>query len=447
MKTDLDKLYEKGIEMHHITNTAYPLTPGSFHNYKIKNENEIRNLLINDLKKVDELSLYVHIPFCKSRCKFCEYAVVSGEDNEKENKYVEYLLKEIDMYKKIIGDRKIVGFDMGGGTPTKLSSENIKKITEYLKSSFNFGNFEMSIETTPLIAMNEPEKIKELYETGYRRISMGIQTINPSLLESFGRDGSLNIYEKAIQSIRKAGFEKFNIDLMYGFLNQSLEDFEATIKYAISVNPEYITLYRNRYKGTKIVDEAEHVTLAKVNEQYHRSFDLLTSNGYEGNYCKNTFSRIKNDYGTSDYLTGRVVKGTPYIGFGLGAQSFGNGYLAYNEGAASKTLKTYFEKIDNNLFPIQDIYDLPVEESIAKMVSVAFYFGFVDFNEFKNRFGIDFEEHFKNEIEFLINKRLVHIEDNRMFVTKEGTEKIGGVIPMFYSEPSREELIKIKKIF
>jgi len=446
-KIQLKELYNKGLEMHHITNTAYPLTPGSFRNYKVTGEDNIRKLLINDLKKIKELSLYVHIPFCKSRCKFCEYAVVSGEDANQKDKYVEYLLREIDMYKELIGNKKIVGLDVGGGTPTQLPSADLKRITDHIRETFNFGKFEMSIETTPIIAANEPEKMKELYEIGYRRISMGIQTISPTLLESFGRDGSVNIYKKAIDNIRAAGFEKFNIDLMYGFLNQSLEEFESTIKYAISVNPEYITLYRNRYKGTQIVKEAEHVTLAKVNAQYARAYELLNESGYSGNSGKNTFSRVSGDYGTSDYLTKRVIKGTPYVGFGLGAQSFGYQYLAYNEGAASKGLKTYFEKLDANKLPLQDIYDLPIDEAIAKMVSVAFYFGFVDLKEFKKRFHLEFTEYFKKDIAFLKSKKLIYFRDNRMYINGDGTENIGGVIPMFYSLQSKQELFKLKGVF
>ncbi len=79
-KISLEELYEKGIKMHHITNTAYPLTPTSLMRYKIKDKEEIKSLLKSDIGKLKELSLYVHVPFCQSRCRFCEYAVVSGDD-------------------------------------------------------------------------------------------------------------------------------------------------------------------------------------------------------------------------------------------------------------------------------------------------------------------------------------------------------------------------------
>lgn len=447
-KVTLEELYDKGLKMHHITNTAYPLTPASFMRYKIRDNDEIKKILKEDIEQLDALSLYVHVPFCQSRCRFCEYAVVSGDDFEKKEEYVEALLKEIDMYKEIIGDRKILGFDLGGGTPTQLETDQIRRITEKLKNTFNFDpNTEMSIETTPVIAARDYDKIAALYEMGYRRISMGVQTINPKLLEAFGREGNNNIYKGAVENIRASGFKKFNIDLMYGFLNQDMEDFRSTIEYAIKLNPEYITLYRNRYKGTKIVNEAEGVTLKKVNDQYKEAHRILNEAGFIAPYGKNTFSRLEGDYGTSDYLTKRVIEGLPYVGMGLGAQSFGHQYLAYNSGAATKTLNNYFEAINNGLFPIQDIYPLPTSEAIAKMVSVAFYFAFLDLNEFKKRFNIDFKEYFKEEIAFLEERGLIEITEDKMIVTEKGVENVGGVIPMFYSEESREELMGMEKIF
>ncbi|RCX12078.1 oxygen-independent coproporphyrinogen-3 oxidase [Anaerobacterium chartisolvens] len=437
-------IFENGLLYHHYANTAYPLTPKSFMEYRINDPSQIQNFLTSEWAKADELSLYVHIPFCKVRCNFCEYAVLQDVDICTEDLYVSLLLKEIQMYKAILKDKKIVGFDMGGGTPTKLSAGNLKKITEAITNSFNIqDNVIFSIETTPVIAAKEPEKILEVYEMGYKRISMGIQTVSEKLLNELGREGTTHIYEQATQNIRKAGFKQFNIDLMYGFLHQSNEEFENTIRYAISLNPEYITLYRNRYKGTKLEKEADGVSLYKIICQYRLAYEILLENGYMANEGKNTFSKVKDDYGTSDYLTKRVINGIPYVGMGLGAQSFGMDYLAYNEGAASKQLAKYQNKIENNQFPVQDIYRLPKEESIAKMVSVAFYFGFVDLEAFHNRFGVSFLEHFKNEVEFATQEGLMEIKGNRIFLTKRGADYINGVIPLFYSDKSKVELTEL----
>jgi oxygen-independent coproporphyrinogen-3 oxidase len=188
------QIFEYGLKYHHYANTAYPLTPHSFNEFKIKDQSEIGEFLKLEWQKADKLSLYVHIPFCKVRCKFCEYVVLDESDIIMEDLYVSLLLKEIEMYKSIVKDKQIVGYDLGGGTPTKLSLKNIQKITDALESSFNFNdNVIYSIETTPIIAAKEPEKIQEVYKMGYRRISMGIQTISEKLLNDLGREGTTHI--------------------------------------------------------------------------------------------------------------------------------------------------------------------------------------------------------------------------------------------------------------
>ena len=132
------QIFDTGLQYHHYANTAYPLTPKSFTNFKLNDESEYLKFLQVELSKVDKLSLYVHIPFCKVRCKFCEYAVLENSDIAAEDEYVELLLREIEMYKNLLQGKTIVGYDMGGGTPTKLSFKNIKKITEPLSESLFF---------------------------------------------------------------------------------------------------------------------------------------------------------------------------------------------------------------------------------------------------------------------------------------------------------------------
>lgn len=436
-----EEIYETGLLYHHYANTAYPLTPGSFMKYKLRDRSEILEFVKEEWQAAEELSLYIHIPFCKTRCKFCEYTVLENTCESDEDEYVELLLKEMKMYSEILKGKKIVGYDLGGGTPTKLSIKNLMRITDAVKELFNMQEGVIwSIETTPLIAANEPEKIKAVFDMGYRRISMGVQTVSEKLLSELGRDGSKSLYEKAVANIREAGFERFNIDLMYGFLHQSESDFDNTLHYAIALGPEFITLYRNRYKGTKLEYEAGGVSIYKAMYQYRIAYRILTENGYMANVGKNTFSKVEGDYGTSDYLTKRVIDGTPYVGMGLGAQSFGLNYLAYNAGAADKKMKRYRDAVNEGMLPFQDIYRLPIEESIAKMVSVAFYFAFIDMKAFKKRFKLDFMEKFKDEAEYVLSNGLMEIKGERLYLTERGSDYINGVIPLFYSDASKEEL-------
>ena len=435
------EIFDRGIKFHHYCNTAYPLRPNSLAQYEVHDPDGIYRVVKENIERQKELCLYVHVPFCQSRCKFCEYVVLDKPGEGDADKYVQYLLKEIEFYRQMIKDKPIAGYDLGGGTPSYLSVENLKLITESIRRfNLNDGIY-MSIETTPVIAAKDIEKIKAIRDMGYNRISMGFQTVSEKLLESLGREGSKFIYEQAVENIRKAGFDRLNIDLMYGFLNQSDEDFANTIKYTIARNPEFITLYRNRYKGTKLEAESQGVTLYKVNRQYDIAYNLLKEAGYIANNGKNTFSRIPGDMGTSSYLTKRVIDATSYVGFGLGAQSFVGNYLAYNLGCADHKLQKYFEAIDQGILPINDIADMPIEEVRAKAISVMFYFGFISMKSYKARFNEDFREVYKVQIDFLEKNSLMQfVDDDTFMLTDYGAAHLYGIIPLFYSERSVKEM-------
>lgn len=434
-------IFDRGIKFHHYTNTAYPLRPTSLAQYEKHDPKEIYELVKKNIEAQDEICLYVHIPFCQARCRFCEYVVLDKPGEDDPDVYVDHLLKEIKMYREIIKDKPVVGYDLGGGTPSYLSVENLRKITESIKRFNLQDGMYLSVETTPVIAANDPEKIRAIRELGYNRISMGFQTVSEKLLEALGREGSKSIYEKAVDNIRKAGFDRLNIDLMYGFLNQSDEDFANTIKYTIAMKPEFITLYRNRYKGTKLEAESQGVTLYKVNRQYDIAYRLLKEAGYLANNGKNTFSRIPGDMGTSSYLTKRVINVTSYVGFGLGAQSFVGNYLAYNLGCADHKLAKYFKAIEEGRLPINDIADMPKEEVRAKAISVMFYFGFISMKAYEKRFGEDFRDIFAPQIRFLEDNYLMEFVDEDTFMlTDYGASHLYGIIPLFYSERSIKEM-------
>lgn len=436
------EIFERGIKFHHYCNTAYPLRATSLKQYELHDTDKIYELVKSNIESQKEICLYVHVPFCQARCKFCEYVVLNEKPTEEiQNKYVSYLLKEIELYRKIIKDKPVVGYDLGGGTPAFLSAQNLKLITDSIKKFNLQDGMYLSIETTPVIASKDIEKLKAIKDLGYNRISMGFQTVSEKLLKSLGREGSKSIYEKAVENIRAAGFDRLNIDLMYGFLNQSDEDFANTIKYTIALNPEFITLYRNRYKGTSLEAESQGVTLYKINRQYDIAFRLLKEAGYIANNGKNTFSKIPGDLGTSSYLTTRVVNATSYVGFGLGAQSFVGNYLAYNLGCADHKLDKYFDFLDKGILPINDIADMPVEEVRAKALSVMFYFGYISLKSYRNRFNEDFTEIYKEQIEFLKKNYLMEFVDEDTFMlTDYGAAHLYGIIPLFYSPRSIVEM-------
>jgi oxygen-independent coproporphyrinogen-3 oxidase len=455
---DPAEIFAAGLKLHHIANTAYPIGhTTTMQPYRVPNS-QIQDFAALPWQDLGRLGLYVHIPFCEARCGFCEYTVVDPATNDHhQDIYFDLLLKEFDLYARAINTRskRLIGFDIGGGTPSLASTRNIARILNAASQNFQgFDDIDVSIETTPKIAAREAEKMRAYKAIGIQRISMGVQTINHQLLARYGRSHTaLDFNRKAVENIRAAGFEKFNIDLMYGFARQTVDSLKATLEHVFELQPDFITLYRMRYKGTRVAAQAETVSLPQVNQLADFLKEMLQTAGYRGSPGKNTFSRVPGDVGTSDYLSERVINGTPYLGLGLGAQSLSQHSLAYNSGAADKQIKRYRHKIESGQLPIQDLYHLSKGAAMAKMLSVSFYFGEINLASFQYKFGVALEDAFPAEVAFLLEKGLmVYAQTDNLIsttsgdkvlrLTANGEHQVNGVIPQFYNGEVKAHLLK-----
>ena len=445
-------VFAAGLAQHHIANTAYPIGHvTTMRPYRVsRRDGEDDRVAAAAWDGIDEMCLYVHVPFCEKRCSFCEYTVVDPHLNQTaEDIYFDLLVREFEMWGEAIDSTRktLIGFDIGGGTPALPQAVNTARLIEAAHRHFRFkAGLQISIETTPRIAANDPQKMRDLHSLGIKRISMGVQTIQPSLLKALGRTASAaDINFMARDAIRAAGFARFNVDLMYGFARQSLRSWDETLQHAIDLDPEYITLYRMRYKGTQIAAQAQHVTLEQVEALAQLAKDRLSAADYLANPGKNTFSRLAGDPGTSDYLTTRVIHGTPYLGLGLGAQSLSHVTLSYNAGAAGKDLKLYQQKIEAGRLPLQDLYYLSREAAMGKMISVSFYFGEINLASFQRKFGLTLEEAFPEEVVFVVQRGLMEYTDLTLRLTPEGAQQVNGVIALFYAPAVKEHLLKLAR--
>ena len=458
-----DDVFRAGMRHHHICNTAFPIAHNTtIRPYRVKrlrDQYDIQSTYEGAYGSLPEMMLYAHVPFCQTRCQFCEYTVVNpkqGKNVDVQTDYFAALYNELDMYADLLNTRnkKLIGFDIGGGTPSMARTEHIQELMERVESRFqtNWKATEVSIETTPKIAAAEPEKIKAYYEMGIRRISMGLQTTDFRQAKEMNRDdanASTDYLYKAVANIRAAGFKSFNIDLMYGFpirASRIDDPWLKTVQDTIDLQPEHITLYRMRYKGTLMAHLADRVQLDQINRQEGQARQLLNQSGYVGLTGKNTFSRVQGNSGCSDYLDKRVRKAIPYVGIGLGAQSFSHYTLSYNLGAVTKKLQQYTRSVELNRIPVQDLYHLSREAAIAKMASVSFYYGGIDLIAFKDCFHVALDELFPAEFQFVLDHGLmIHDkEGQRLQMTALGKQCFGGVVALFYSPAVKNHILNLQ---
>ncbi|GMU52512.1 MAG: oxygen-independent coproporphyrinogen III oxidase [Candidatus Xenobia bacterium] len=436
--------FEAGERNHHIANTAYPIAHQlTWKPYRVGTE-RYQSLVAQAFEGLDPLLLYVHIPFCEVRCAYCEYTVVGQDELHGTEQYLRRLHRELELYAGLLGSRRLAGFDIGGGTPSFLEGEQIEALMEKVRQHFELPpDVVVSIETTPRIAALQPNRLARFQQAGIGRISMGIQVIQPDLLKVLERDGNgVEHHFRAVEHIRAAGFTDFNVDLMYGFARQSLESWRATLEHALRLAPEAITLYRMRYKLTRISEQASQVALEGVRAQAELAKKILADHGYLANPGKNTYSRIPGHPGTSDYITRRVVEGMPYLGLGLGAQSFTHTTVSYNDGAAGKNLKPYLRSVDAGELPLQDLYDLPREHMMAKMICVSFYFGEVDRPAFRAKFGQDIDQAYPEEVAFALERGFMSLTGDKLSMTELGARHFNGLVALFHAPSVKRYLLE-----
>lgn len=447
-----------GMRHHHTANTAYPIAHGkTVRPYRVRRSRDqkaLRDTLVDAYGGLDEMMLYVHIPFCAQRCQFCEYTVVdpkNGRRDDVQDAYFSGLLTEFNLYRDLLQtqSKRLVGFDIGGGTPSMASVDHIARVMDKAADCFDMdlSSLDVSIETTPKIAASEPEKISAYYAMGIRRISMGVQTTDFALAKKLGREDS-DYLVAARDNIRAAGFDSFNVDLMYGFpvRDAAKDKWAETVQNTIEVlDPDHITLYRMRYKGTKMAHLQERIGLLQVNDQAALAASILKTGGYDGWTGKNTYSRTPGSSGCSHYLEKRVVDGIPYIGMGLGAQSFSHSTLAYNLGAVTKRLDQYVRSVELGRIPIQDLYHLSRSGAMGKFCSVSFYFGGISLDAFEANFGLSLTEAFPDKVGYAVSEGLMEYTQHgrRLQMTVKGKAHYSGVLALFYAPHVQQHLLEL----
>merc|ERR1712070_161145 len=187
----------------------------------------------------------------------------------------------------------------------------------------------------------------------------------------------------------------------------------------------------------------ERIGLTQVNQQGAAAAKLLDDNGYKGWVGKNTFSRTPGSSGCSDYLEKSVLEGTPYVGLGLGAQSFSHSTLAYNLGGVTKRMEQYHRSVELGRLPIQDLYHLSRSGAMGKFCSVSFYFGGIHRGHFLATFGLPIEDAFPDAVEFVLDRGLMQHDDatDRLAMTPFGKHHYSGVLSLFYAPHIQEHLL------
>ena len=274
---------------------------------------------------MNELALYVHIPFCRTRCRYCDFVSSTGHENHIPQ-YLDSLITEFHEQREIWEGRTISSVFFGGGTPTLLDAEDVNQVLNGIVQTGKVSPIaEISIEANP--GTIDAIKLKELRKSGFNRLSIGAQCKDDELLRMLGRAHLRRDVEVAIENSRSAGFGNINLDLIFGLPGQSINQWSETLCWAIELKPEHLSCYALQVEdGTPLANEVALKKLILPEESDVVSMmkltrEMLPALGYK-QYEISNFA--KEGYACQHNIT--YWKGNDYLGLGAAAFStVGNG--------------------------------------------------------------------------------------------------------------------------
>lgn len=337
------------------------------------------------MQNKEELSLYIHIPFCVRKCGYCDF-LSAPADEKARDRYVQALLMEIERYQGTeTADRKIKTLYIGGGTPSILSVDQLDCIMQKIKYTFNFcDDIEASMEMNPGTASKE--KCRALYQMGINRLSIGLQSTNDMELKTLGRIHSYEDFLNTYTWCREAGFQNINVDLMAALPYQTVESYTTGLRKIIRLAPEHISAYSLILEeGTPFYQKYNSGCYPLPDEEqerlmYRETEQILAQAGYERYEISNY---AKKGYACRHNLV--YWQGGDYLGLGLGSSSYMDDVRFHN----TTDLDTYV----NQGAYVEDREELSVQAKMEEFMFLGLrVIAGVSGTEFEKRFGKTMED-------------------------------------------------------
>ena len=371
-----------------------------------------------------ELGIYIHIPFCVKKCDYCDFISYSNCFDMQE-KYVEKLLEEIEENKDLLKNNFISTIYIGGGTPSAIKSELIKKILDkiYDVSRIDKEKVEITIEVNPgTITKNNLQMYKDC---GINRLSIGLQSTDDAILKEIGRIHNYNQFLDTYKWAGEAGFENINVDLMLGLPGQDIEILKNSLENVVNLKPipNHISVYSLIVEdGTKIEQRIDSGELSLPDDeeerrQYHYMKNSLELKGYKhyeiSNFAKPGFESKHNM---------NCWEQKQYVGFGVAAHSYVNGVRYANTSDLKEYLNVnYNEKGFKTIKTIEETQNKLDMEKEFMMLGLRKLDG-ISISKFEQKFGENPIYLFRNELQKLVEEDLLEVDLDDIKLTKKGLD-------------------------
>lgn len=383
---------------------------------------------------LNELGIYIHIPFCKQKCYYCDFVSYSNKCSEVKE-YIESLKKEIEEFD--FSNYKVTSIYIGGGTPSYIDSIYIVEILSELKEKLKynlieFKDIEITIEVNP--GTVDTKKLNDYKKSGINRLSIGLQSTKNDILKKIGRIHTYQEFLEIYKLARETGFKNINIDLMIGIPGQKIGDLKNTLQDIIKLEPEHISVYSLIIEeNTPIEKMLENGEIKLPDEDLERNMywyvkNTLELNGYN-HYEISNFAKL----GKESRHNLNCWNQEEYIGFGVAAHSYLNGIRFSN----TINVEEYIQHIENNRkeenIQIEESQSLEDKKNEFMMLGFRKIQG-VDIARFKEKFIDNPIFLYRENLNKLVEEGLIEVDLNHIKLTNKGIDLANLVFEEFVDD-------------
>ena len=386
------------------------------------------------------LGLYLHIPFCRKRCKFCYFKVFTDQNAKDIEAYVSALCREIELVSKlpVMGERPFRFVYFGGGTPSFLSSRQLTSLVDRLRANINWDKAEeVTFECEP--GTLQEKKVKTLKELGVTRLSLGIENFTDSILEENGRAHLSKEVYKAWDWITAADFDNVNIDLISGMVGETWDNWKYNISEAIKLSPESITIYQmelpfNTVYSKDILGNKIETPVAdwETKRQWlNYAYDEFLGAGYK---ISSAYTVVKDNNKVNFSYRDNLWSGSDLLATGIA--SFGHvGGVHYQNTADMQQYQS--DLTEHGKLPLGRAYVPTKHQLLVREMILQLKRGFLDVGYFKTKFDVDITQQWKSEFEQHQSDGMLTVTPERVELTRKGFLNADALLPPFF-EPEHQ---------
>jgi oxygen-independent coproporphyrinogen-3 oxidase len=386
------------------------------------------------------LGLYLHIPFCRKRCKFCYFRVYIDKNADEIEVYLSALSREIDLYAHRAGlkGRQFEFVYFGGGTPSYLSNEQLHRLIDRINQNWRWDAAkEVTFECEP--GTLKESKLRTIRQIGVTRLSLGVEHFDDEILTINGRAHKSPEIWQAYQWARGVGFNQINIDLIAGMLGETDDKWKHAVERAIALDPDSVTIYQMEVPhNTTIAREAREAgasaspvaSWAQKRAWTDYAFRQFEAQGY---VVSSAYTLVRPERHAGFVYRDSLWHGADLIGTGVA--SFGHFHGVHYQNV--DTWERYIEMLDAGELPLNRALPVTKHQLLVREMILQLKTGKLDAAYFRKKFGVEIGTEFREGFTSLVDERLAEIDGDRISLTRKGLLQVDALLPRFFEPEHR----------